>query len=531
MQNLIAIYGRVSTEKQTTDGYGLDVQLNELVNEAESKGLSHREYIDSGISGTSIDKREGLQRMIQDLKTGEISEVWVTKLSRLGRNSRDVLNIIHEFEVNDVVFKSVRDGIDTSNPTGRIMLQFMSIIAEMERDVIIETTRAGAEYRAALGKIYGSPPIYGYDRIGMGRDSYLEINEPEAKVIKNVYELYSSGFGYKAIVSKLNLAGFRGKTGNLFSINTVKRILTNPLYVGKIRYNFHKEWNKKRRKGKQLEGEYILVEGTHEAIVKESIWNKIQTKISKNKGKRKPASGKFLLDGVLKCPKCGTGMVGISRTSKRKSGDIKINYYICGANHNKGRVACSANSIRASKVEAMVLEQVSNYLQNDELPEMLYEFIVANTVDINQLPGQIKALRGDISSIDKKIERVKEMYEEGFIEKSEMKAKLTKFNGDSIEYKLKIDELKSQMDEIDMPDIDITVEEIRDILSTIYKTLSEESDRLLLKKFLKVVIDNIQIINRKTANMKVNMKFTEELLKLFNKEVPDGASFSISEEI
>lgn len=525
---MIAIYGRVSTKKQSVDGYGLDVQLEELVRKVEDEGQDYREYIDEGISGTSIDKREGLQQLLEDIKSGQIKEVHVTKLSRLGRNTRDVLNILHEFEKYNIIFKSIRDGIDTSNKMGMIVVQFMSIVAEMERDVIIETTRAGAEYRAALGKIYGSPPILGYNRIGRSKDSYLEVNEDEAVIIKKVFVLYNQNLGYKAIVSKLNEGGFRSKHGNLFAINTIKSILNNPIYVGKIRYNYHKDWNKKRRKGKQ--DEYILVDGSHDAIITDSEWVVTQELMKTRTVARGPVTGKFLLNQVLKCPQCGSGMVGSNRTRYRKSGKVTVPYYTCGANHNKGREACAANSMSATRVEEIVLRKLTEYLKQEDLAEMLYEYIVHSTIDINDLPAKIKVLQNDLELIDGKVKRIKDMYEEGFIKRTEMSKKLKVHTDDSIRIKAAIEQIREQMVIEFQPEIDITVDEIKTILKDLYTVFSDSNDRLLLKKFLGVVIDSIQVKNRLQADMQVNLKFTDELLKLFNKEVPKGANFEYEDK-
>jgi len=326
----IAIYGRVSTEKQCTDGFGLDVQLRELITEAEENKLEFKTYIDQGISGTSIHKRKGLQDMLDDVQKGLIKEVWVTKLSRLGRNTRDVLNIIYEFEKINVIFKSKRDGIDTSNQMGKIMLQFMSIVSEMERDIIIETTRAGADYRASIGKIYGCPPTYGYDRIGNGKNSHIVINEEEAKNVKKIFKMYLNGNGYKAIANHLNESEIRTKKGNLFAISTIRTILENPLYVGMIRYNLFKDWTKKRRRGKQDEDSYIFVEGLHEKIISKAKWEKVQIKLIESKGTRKGViHGRFPLNSILKCPECGSGMVGMTTKYKKKKGIVERRAYIC----------------------------------------------------------------------------------------------------------------------------------------------------------------------------------------------------------
>jgi len=359
----IAIYGRVSTDRQIDKGFGLDVQRKELITEAESKGLKYNEYIDMGITGTSMKKRNELQRLLADVKEGIVSEVWVTKLSRLGRNTRDVLNIIHELEKNNVVFKSLRDGIDTSNSMGKVMLQFMSIVSEMERDIIIETTKAGLDYRASIGKIYGCSPVLGYDRIGSGKTSYLDVNDREAKIIKQIFNLYLKGYGYKAICNELNYKGKLTKKGTYFSINTIKNILSNPLYVGKIRYNLFKDWSTKRRKGKQSNEDLILVEGLHERIISKSKWSRVQKKMESNKTHRRIRTSNYLLAGLIRCPDCGGLMVGVK--GNYKSGYMKYAYYyyVCGTYHNKGRVVCNSNSVKVEKTDNVILQSLRFFLK------------------------------------------------------------------------------------------------------------------------------------------------------------------------
>lgn len=350
----IAIYGRVSTEKQSTDGFGLDIQLKELITEAKENNQEYKEYIDQGITGTSITQRFGLKSMLDDVSKGIIKEVWVTKLSRLGRNTRDVLNIIYELEKNNVIFKSKRDGIDTSNQMGKIMLQFMSIVSEMERDIIIETTKAGLDYRASVGRIYGCRSIFGYDRIGSGKNSHLQINIEEAKNIKLIYNLYLKGNGYKAICNKLNRDGIKTKDGNYFAINTIKGILSNPLYVGKIRYNLFKDWTLKRRKGKQAKEDVILVDGIHKNIVSKVKWDRVQKKMKNNRATKYIQTDKYLITGLLRCPKCGSKMVGSKGRYKGKTGIVYYYYYECSNYKNKGKSVCDGSRIKANPLDKEV---------------------------------------------------------------------------------------------------------------------------------------------------------------------------------
>lgn len=351
----VAIYSRVSTDKQLIDGFGIDVQRKELLEEVQKKGYSYGEYNDMGITGTSIDKREDLKRLLEDVEKGKIDEVWVTKLSRLGRNTRDVLNIIHVFERNNVVFKSIRDGIDTSNSMGKIMLQFMSIVSEMERDIIMETTKAGLDYRASLGKIYGCKAILGYDRIGSGKNSYLEVNVKESKTIKMIYNLYLKGHGYKAICNELNGMKLKSKEGNPFSINAVKGILSNPLYVGKIRYNLFKDWNTKRRKGVQSDEDVILVDGLHQNIISKAKWNKVQKRMKNNRQTKIIQKEYYQLTGLLKCPKCGSKMIGTRSKYKYKDRSDIYRYYVCSNYHSKGKNVCRPHRINAINLDAEVI--------------------------------------------------------------------------------------------------------------------------------------------------------------------------------
>jgi site-specific DNA recombinase len=363
----IAIYSRVSTDKQVIDGFGIDIQKQELIAEVKKQGYVYKEYTDMGISGTSIYKRKDLQRLLEDIESGDIAEVWVTKLSRLGRNTRDVLNIIYELEKHNVVFKSIRDGIDTSNSMGKVMLQFMSIVSEMERDIIMETTKAGLDYRASIGKIYGCRSILGYDRIGSGKNSYLDINVEESKTIKNIYSLYLKGYGYKAICNELNGDGIKSKDGNFFSIGSVKGILSNPLYSGKIRYNLYKDWNTKRRKGKQQKEDIIFVDGLHKNIISKSKWERAQKRMKTNRIDSVIQKEYYQLTGLLRCPACNARMVGNRGKYKYKSVEKIYRYYVCSNYHSKGRKVCTAHRINATKLDEDILDFLKDIISDSYL--------------------------------------------------------------------------------------------------------------------------------------------------------------------
>ena len=134
----IGLYIRVSSEKQLKDGFSFENQEEKLIEEVKREKRDYILYKDGGISGTKTEDRLGLKRLMKDVELGLIDKVYVTKISRLARNARDLLNMIHEFEWNNVTFKAINDGIDTSNHMGKIMITLMGLFAQMERDVVVE---------------------------------------------------------------------------------------------------------------------------------------------------------------------------------------------------------------------------------------------------------------------------------------------------------------------------------------------------------------------------------------------------------
>src|SRR5699024_9098039 len=126
----------------------------------------------------------------------------------------------------------------------------------------------GMHKRAETGKWNGGI-ILGYDV----QDKKLIINEQESLIIKRIFELRANMNGYKAIANQLNKSGYKTKKGNLFSINSIKTIVMNDVYVGKVRWNKYQEWSTKKRTGKT---DPLVVDGEHEAIITQELWDEVQ---------------------------------------------------------------------------------------------------------------------------------------------------------------------------------------------------------------------------------------------------------------
>lgn len=246
----VAIYTRVSTHMQVEKGISLEAQKETLIKYCNDNNYDYEVFEDAGISGKSIDKRKKLQELLNRLNNFDIIIVW--KLSRIGRNMRDILNMMYEFDKHNVRFISYNENIDTSNSMSKMLMYVIGICAEIERDNISENIKLAKRQEFENGKVTARK-VLGYDFI----NKQLVINKKEANIIKFIFETYSKNHNLYKTAQECNKRGFKGKKGQIFHASSIKTIIQNQLYLGFN--NFHGE---KQKKGK------------HEAIITKNLFNK-----------------------------------------------------------------------------------------------------------------------------------------------------------------------------------------------------------------------------------------------------------------
>ena len=371
------LYPRVSTEMQV-EGYSLDGQKNSLKRFAEREEMQIVGiYEDAGKSGKSIEGRPAFKRMLSDIQEGlDVDYVLVYKLSRFGRNAADILNSLEFIQSYGVNLLCIEEGIDSSQTSGKLLISVLSAVAEIERENILEQTMNGRREKARQGKWNGGPAPYGY----MIKDEILSINDEEAEIVRTIYDKYvNTRLGYSGIAKYFNLQGIKKtprKESDIeeFSAHFIQLLIDNPVYCGKIAYGRR---SKERVKGKKNEyklvkqKEYCLVDGQHEGIISEELWQKAQEKRLATGIKYASKLGNeraHLLTGIIKCPKCGCGMYANRVCWTKKDGTYKeVMYYSCSRNkQSRGRHCDYSANLKKTDIEPLVVEVIKKLVQDEK---------------------------------------------------------------------------------------------------------------------------------------------------------------------
>ena len=324
-------------------------------------------YVDEGISAKSTKSRHELNRMMKDVKKGNLDAIITYKVSRLSRNLSDSLKLVEEIHNSNVKFISIKEG-EYGTPHGNLQFNILSSVAQYQREELAENVKMGMTQRAKEGK-YNGGRVLGDE----SKNKELIVVPEEAEIVKMIFDKYANeNWGTKKIANHLNKIGKRSKKNKEFAQSTVNAILKNPLYKGYIRFNQVVDWEKKRRRGKNPN--YILTKGIHEPIIDEAVWDKVNALMQKRStGTPRQYSGKFPLTSIAKCPECGSYMTSMYG-SKRKDGS-KLRYYVCGRYHNGGTAVCNPNTVNADKLEKAVYDRLSKALQSESTIEMIAQNI------------------------------------------------------------------------------------------------------------------------------------------------------------
>ena len=388
-----AIYLRVSTEEQAQEGFSVRAQEQKLKDFAKIKDWSiYNIYIDEGKSGKNLTERPAIQEMIADIKKGYVKNVLVFKIDRLTRSTSDLLHLTDLFNQQECAFNSLTESIDTQTASGRMFLKIIGIFAEFERENIIERSKIGIERKIREGYAIGGHSSYGYER-AKGQ-KVQAINEQEAEIVREIFDMYvNEGISITDIARRLNVRKVPTKKGAAWEATSVKRILTNCNYIGKVRHHV----NDQKR-------EYS-VKGRHKAIIDKEQFDNAQRLLAKNKkiSPRKYPLENNYFTGFLLCGICGYKLETHNSYTKLKDGARAAHgHYRCSKRIVR---ACTGSSISHKKVENAFCEYIGQIADFDIIPEIE----IKEEKNQNNL-AQTKAYEARYSQLESKESQAMKLY-------------------------------------------------------------------------------------------------------------------------
>ena len=268
-----AIYTRVSTEDQAKEGFSLDAQLEKLRAYCIARDwIIGGEYIDDGYSGRYL-KRPAYTKMLEEMD--KLDTLLVIKMDRIHRNSKNFMLMMEHLKKTGKEFVSMTESLDTSTAMGRFVMDIIQRIAQLESEQIGERVYVGMEQKARTnGGVLGFNIPYGYDYL----NGKLVVNNSEAIIIKDIFDMYKNKLSMKKIAKLLNQKNIPTKLNKKWGPQTVSLILKNPIYCGFLHW------------------EDYLNQSEHTSIIDKNSFNEIQNIIKNKNIKTKHHSKLFIIE-------------------------------------------------------------------------------------------------------------------------------------------------------------------------------------------------------------------------------------------
>lgn len=464
-QKRVFIYVRVSTNRQAEEGYSIPQQIERLKKYCEAMGwILVKIYTDDGYSGGDLE-RPAMKQMIAEIEKGNADIVLVDKLDRLSRSQFDTLYMIQKvFDPNNVGFVSRAESFDTSTPFGKAMVGILAVFAELERSRIKERMADGKEGRAKEGKYKGGgKPSIGYDY--NPTTGGLEINEFEAMMIRELFDLVIARTPIRSISTIFNKKGYKTKYGD-WNDTTVRYAVTNKVYLGKIRH-----------KG-------VWYEGLHDGIIPDGIFAKAQEIMEERKitNERYKPSKRYNspLGGLIWCKNCNTKYAW--RLNGKNKDGTKRAYYMCYSRCKADPKLVVDPNCKNKNYRDFVLEDIIF----NEIRKLKTDSSYFNDLrdSVDNTP-KIELIKKRIADVDTQISRMMDLYAIGKIDINSITAKIEPLNEEKTKLEKELESL-----EIEIPSIE--KETILDLVG-IFEGVLAEGDNIKLHDVIAELIDYIEI--------------------------------------
>lgn len=363
------------------------------------------------VSGESLYARPEMLRLLEQVENGAYRGVLCADIDRLGRGAMSEQGIILEaFRVSETLIICPGKTYDLTNDLDEEQTEMKSFFARMELRMIRKRMRRGLMQTIEAGGYVANAP-YGYRKCTVGKLPSLEIDEEQAKYIRHIYDRYLEGVGAHIIADELNAMGSVPNRNAKWCRSTVRQILRNPVYEGKVAWNRVKRYKPGKASPNHHvvympEDEWILVDGLHPAIISPEDWQRVQ---EIRKGRFIPSNnhGQVAnpLAGLVVCGNCGFNMVRMGQNK----GDPRL---LC---NTKGCIA----SARFDYVEGRLLADLE-HIRDD----LRIEVDRAKPPDTRGLDAQLRGIRGKLHKVEQKKNRLYDLLEDGTYDRATFKERL-----------------------------------------------------------------------------------------------------------
>lgn len=437
---MVAIYARQSIEKK--DSVSIEAQIEKC--KSFCNGQEYKIYQDAGYSGKNINRPQ-FSKLLEDIKSGIVKKVISYRLDRISRSIADFSQLLIMFDKYNVDFISATENFDTNSPMGRAMINIVMTFAQLERETIVERVTDNYYFRANNGYWAGGYAPYGYKiKHIIGQDgkkhSILEVNNNQAKIVKDIYDMYiNKDMSMRKISQKLNLDHIPTlKSQGNWEVNTVSAILSRPVYTeatvkiydyfnklgsiitndieyfdGSMTANLYGKTKKNVKvKARRNYNEMYLSLINSTPIISNEDWFKAQKikGVKKYMPARSNTSKISFLCGLVQCGKCGANMV----TQGCKNRSSKQYYYlICSHKRNIGTEVCDNKMIDVSKLEEIVLNDMKTYFNSSNLTNKIDKYLTHNKKKNTELLNQKEILENELVKLDIQINNLINSIAEG----------------------------------------------------------------------------------------------------------------------
>lgn len=471
---------------------------------ANSVGIKISKFYKEVVSGETISARPVMQQLLSDVENGMWAGVLVVEVERLARgNTLDQGIVSNAFQYSNTKIITPLKTYDPNNDYDEEYFEFGLFMSRREYKKINQRLHEGILASVKEGKHVGTSAPYGYNKYKLPKQKgySLKINEYEANMIKLVYKLYCNGNGLEFICKELNRLGYKPRRSNEFTKSSITHILTNPVYIGKIKYT-DKATTKKVVNGnvvrvKNENKNIIYVDGLHESIIDLDTWNKVQNVRNKNLITRTKVDYtlKNPMASILKCGLCGRSL---SRVTYSDRNDIRICCRKC-----KDNVGSNINF-----VEEKLILALKSLLQD-------YKIKLLNN-DNSDIDTLLKANEDNTTSYNIELEKTKAQLNKAYdLLEQEIYSKDV-FTERSIFLKTQIQELNNKINELKSERKDILIrmnnkEILLPKIENVIDSYNETNNVKLKNDLLKSVLEKVEYLKKDPKNKE------DFILKLYPK--------------